>query len=448
MLADLTGAGIRRGETGKPWRGVDPTNWQRHWSRPPSELDELDRQGLIHWPERGGMPRLKKFAHEDGQPVDSLWDDIPPVASQSSERLGYPTQKPEGLLERIIGASSNEGDIVADFFCGGGVTPAVAQRLGRRWIACDSSRIAVAVSLDRLVKLGEEQSGVLSNYGRAGSVQTRLDLPETKAAVPDMRVHYVGVYPMDRFKAVDQTQFTAFILKCLAAQADTSDSAISGWRAAREPLLIGPADPDAAPDPRHVQAFFEACLRHLQPNVRTIARVVCWRASPELIKYRSTLHDYVRRNVQPRGADLDIDFLFIDSEEFRARIRAKYPDTEDNEFFLRFTKEPVIGEIVATKVGPRRVRFEARDAASTNAGGYLVNCQWDFHYQRGHFAADKDYILSRSEFKGKEAKVAGRKFEAVLEAEHTFDRAGEHVVACRVQDNLGAEAVRTLVVEV
>jgi len=77
-------------------------------------------------------------------------------ALRGSEKIGYPTQKPEAILERIIRASSNEGDVVADFFCGGGTTPAVAQRLGRRWIACDQSRVAVAVTADRLSKVAEQ----------------------------------------------------------------------------------------------------------------------------------------------------------------------------------------------------------------------------------------------------------------------------------------------------
>lgn len=276
-----------------------------------------------------------------------------------------------------------------------------------------------------------------------------MDLPTPDTAVPDIRVHYVGVYPMDRFKAVDQPVFDDFILKCLLAQSDNSDNAITGWRSAREPVCVGPADPQAAPDPKHVQAFFDAVIKQLQPNVRTIARYACWRASPELIAYRKRLSDYVRKNIQPRGADLDFDFLIIDSEEFRERIRAKYPDADDNEFLLRFTKEPVLGDISVTSLGGKKYRFEALDADSTNTGGYLVNCQWDFDYQRGHFAAHRDHVLGRTELKGKEAKAAGRKYIANLSAEFAFEKAGEYTVACRVQDNLGAEAIRTykLVVE-
>lgn len=384
-----------------------------------------------------------------GKLSGDVWTDIPTYRVQGAERIGYPTQKPEALLERIIRTASQRDGLVADFFCGGGTTLAVAQRLGRRWVGCDASRIAVAVTLNRLVRQGEGQSGVKSNYGAAGTVQHHLDLPETKASIADIRVNYVGVYPIDRFKAVDQAEFERFIVACLAAQLDNSDDPISGWRSAREPLRVGPADPDRAPDARDVQAFFEAVVKkHLQPNVRTVARYVCWRASPELTAYKRRLTEYVRRNIQSRGADLDFDYLLIDSEEFRERIRQKYPDADDNEFLLRFTKEPVVGEIAATRSGPRTYKFEARDADSTNAGGYLVNCQWDFDYQRGHFGADSAYVLGRRELKGAEAKAAGHKFEAVLTAEHTFTGSGVRTVACRVQDNFGAEAIRTVTLEV
>jgi len=88
-----------------------------------------------------------------GDIVDSVWDDIPPVNPMGDERADYATQKPEALLERIIKASSNEGDLVADFFCGSGTTGAVAERLNRRWIMCDLGRFAIHTSRKRLIEL-------------------------------------------------------------------------------------------------------------------------------------------------------------------------------------------------------------------------------------------------------------------------------------------------------
>lgn len=101
--------------------------------------------------------RGKKYYLQGGKPLDSVWD-IPAIAATSSERLGYPTQKPEALLERIVLASSNPGDVVADFFCGSGTTPAVAHRLGRRWLACDASAGAIDVTRARLQAIGAQFS--------------------------------------------------------------------------------------------------------------------------------------------------------------------------------------------------------------------------------------------------------------------------------------------------
>ena len=111
-------------------------------------------QGVLHRFKKGEEPVLvsNKEINENGVRDNDVWQ-IPFVAPSAKERLGYPTQKPEALLEKIIKASSNKGDIVADFFCGSGTTPAVAQRLGRRWIASDISKIAVEITKGRILEL-------------------------------------------------------------------------------------------------------------------------------------------------------------------------------------------------------------------------------------------------------------------------------------------------------
>ena len=149
---DLTGAGTRHGATGMAWRGINITEKGRHWAYPPSVLDELDEKGLIHWPKRnGGMPRLKQYADEmPGVPVQDVWTDIKPIHNLARERLGYPTQKPEALLERIIRASSNEGDVVLDPFCGCGTATVAAERLNRRWIGIDITHLAITLVRHRL----------------------------------------------------------------------------------------------------------------------------------------------------------------------------------------------------------------------------------------------------------------------------------------------------------
>lgn len=148
-LNDITGSGVRQGESGKPWRSFNPTAIGRHWMRPPSDLDDLDAQGLVHWPKKGGWPAVKRYL-EGGVPLQDVWTDIPPINSQAKERLGWDTQKPIALLERIIAASSNPGDIVLDPFCGCGTALIAAHHLDRKWIGIDITYLAIAVMRARL----------------------------------------------------------------------------------------------------------------------------------------------------------------------------------------------------------------------------------------------------------------------------------------------------------
>ncbi len=134
------------------WRGTLPGP-TRGWGYKLEQLEKWWAEGKIR-AKRDGTPRtdgLKVYLDEaGGKPLQNVWTDIPRIPNTSSERLGYPTQKPESLLERIIQASSNEGDVVLDPFCGCGTTVAVAERLGRRWIGIDITHIAISLMKYRL----------------------------------------------------------------------------------------------------------------------------------------------------------------------------------------------------------------------------------------------------------------------------------------------------------
>lgn len=151
---DLTGPGTRNGETGQPWRDVNPTLSGRHWRVGHKTLEQLEREDRLYW-QRSGTPRER--APEPYIPtarsvvVGDVWTDIPSINSGAAERLGYPTQKPVALLERIIAASSNPGDVVLDPFCGCGTTVDAAQRLDRRWIGIDVTHLAIDVISKRLL---------------------------------------------------------------------------------------------------------------------------------------------------------------------------------------------------------------------------------------------------------------------------------------------------------
>ena len=151
-LGDLTAEGTRNGSSGMPWHGIDIRAKGNHWKYSIENLEELDKAGKIYWPSKeGGMPRLKRYLDEqEGIQVDTIWADIPPINSQAKEALGYPTQKPLTLLERIIKGSSNENDIVLDAFCGCGTALLAAQLLKRQWIGIDISPTACSVMAKRL----------------------------------------------------------------------------------------------------------------------------------------------------------------------------------------------------------------------------------------------------------------------------------------------------------
>ena len=139
------------------WKGFPPPPMGWRFSR--EKMSELDAQGLIWYPRRkdGSLdierrPRFKRYLDEQkGTVVTTIWTDISPIISQAQERLGYPTQKPLALLERIISASSNEGDVVLDPFCGCGTTIHAAQKLNRQWIGIDVTHLAIAL-IERRMK--------------------------------------------------------------------------------------------------------------------------------------------------------------------------------------------------------------------------------------------------------------------------------------------------------
>lgn len=146
-----TGAGISRGVTGQPWRGIDPTAKGRHWANTPEEMERLDAAGLIYWPPKGEWPYVKMFLDErKGIAAQDVWADIDPINMIAKERLGYPTQKPQALLERIISASSNDGDVVLDPFCGCGTAVHAAEKLKRQWIGIDVTHLAVSLIEKRM----------------------------------------------------------------------------------------------------------------------------------------------------------------------------------------------------------------------------------------------------------------------------------------------------------
>lgn len=130
-------------------------------------MEELIKQGRVIQTRPGAVPQYKRYLDEmPGVPLQDMWDDLPVLNNRSKEAVGYPTQKPEALLERIIKTASNEGDLVLDCFVGSGTTAAVAEKLGRRYIACDLGRFAIHTTRKRLLSIANVRPFVVQNLGK------------------------------------------------------------------------------------------------------------------------------------------------------------------------------------------------------------------------------------------------------------------------------------------
>jgi DNA modification methylase len=178
---DLT-ASMQRASSGQlyDWKGFRPPP-SRCWAYSKENMEQFEAKGLLTYSQRG-MPRLKLYLDQmPGVPCDDIWVDIPPINSQAQERLGYPTQKPEALLERIIKASSNEGDLVLDPFCGCGTAVVAAQRLKRRWIGIDITPLATNLIKTRLTDIfGPEVRKSYEVIGEPTSVPDARELAKTE----------------------------------------------------------------------------------------------------------------------------------------------------------------------------------------------------------------------------------------------------------------------------
>ena len=205
------------------------------WRLSKEKLIELDNNGDLGWSKNGKPFRKLRPEKDDGEPLYNLWTDINRLYGGSPEALGYPTQKPEDLLDRIIGASSSEGDVIADFFCGGGTTAVVAEKLNRRWIASDISRIAIEITKGRIFKVIKESVNSLSS--------------------PNIEVLSWGYYDISSLSRLTDDDFKGFILSAFGARR-VSDQFISGLKQGI-PVWVGPKEHSVQVDENPVLEFAE-----------------------------------------------------------------------------------------------------------------------------------------------------------------------------------------------
>lgn len=344
-----------------------------------------------------------------GRPVPDWWIDIVSlgVAVTAAERVGYPTQKPEALIERIIKTSTDQGAVIADFFVGGGTTAVVAQRLGRRYISCDQSRVAIAVTAERL-----KQESMTLELGE----EPRLDFT----------VEQWGIYEAEKLSGMPVSDFREFTLTCYGATRRENSGAIHGWRN-QMPIWVGSPELVSQATAQDVQDFANAILRteqYKQSHLRN-GEMLAWGFRPDAVEAAKQLREREK---------IDVNFVSlaqirIGDDRFRAHITKHSTERADYRDFLTFVRPPVVSVGWKT-LGGKCVTFDASESAVVNPGAEIINVQWDFDHNGERFTATPGYSFQRDKKKS-------------LRVTHKFNTARRYQVACRVQDSMGGEGMWT-----
>lgn len=325
-----------------------------------------------------------------GVKENDVWE-IPVINSQAKERLGYPTQKPEALLERIIKASSNEGDVVADFFMGGGTTLAVAQRLGRGWIGSDISRIAVEVTKGRILRLLKSEKGTQKSFDK----------------VPNIEVWSWGFYDAEKLQEASDEEFKDFIVRAYGGR-PVANEYVNGSKNGI-PLLVGDRNSKNQITKREVLEF----AKYIQENfeLHKTGTILAWGFSESATKAQEALANI--------GAEIDfvkIKTVRIGSYEFIEDVITKNKDYKN---VFRFVFPPEIVLRISKENG--EFNFDFSDSISLNSGK-IINIQADFNFD-GRFAPSEGYIFNPN----------------TMILKYRFSIVGKKKIAFRVEDDQGGE---------
>ncbi|MHB2026494.1 MAG: site-specific DNA-methyltransferase [Elusimicrobiota bacterium] len=225
----------------------------RHWRWKQETIDEYWKKERFVLT-KSGKPEFKRYLDEqEGEPIPDVWDDVKRINMMADERLGYDTQKPEALLDRIIRASSNKGALVADFFCGSGTMLAVAEKLGRRWIGCDLGRWGVHVTRKRLLGIENCKPFEVLNLGKYERQYWQgVTFGESKSRSLGERAIY---------------EYLAFILKLYGAQPVAGMTHLHGKKG-RAMIHIGAVD--APVTISEIDAAVDECAKLKQPELHVL----------------------------------------------------------------------------------------------------------------------------------------------------------------------------------
>ncbi len=407
-VSDLMAAGTRRGSSGQIWRGVDPNTRGNHWKYTTEKLEELDKQGRIYWPKKeGGVPGYKRYLDEmPGVPLQSIWSDINSIASQAIENTNYSTQKPESLLERIIKASSNEGDLVLDCFCGSGTTAAVAEKLDRRWITCDLGRFAVHTARKRLLSIPNVKPFVVQNLGK---YERQLWQAEEFGPNAEQRL----------------ASYTRFVVELYQAQPLTGYAWLHGVKGGRV-VHVGSVDsPVTLADVRSIIREWRGSLSKTGAASNGID-VLGW-------EFAFELNETAKQQAHESGVDLR--FLTIPREVLEKKA-VEQGDIQFFELAALFVTHAVKGReltldltnfIAPLEYVPQEVR-----AKITKWESWIDYWAVDFSFRDDTFHNEWQSYRTRKDK------------SLVTKVQHTYDAPGTYQVQVKVIDVLGNDTTRTI----
>ncbi|TAV00320.1 site-specific DNA-methyltransferase [Rhizobium ruizarguesonis] len=347
------------------------------WMITREKMEQWDKEGKLHFPDNTeSRIRRKSFADElKGMPVQNLWNDIFEINSQAEERIDYPTQKPETLIERIIRSCSNDGDLVADFFCGSGTTAAVAEKLGRKWIVSDLGKFAVHTTRKRMIGV---QRGLKAD-GKDYRAFEILNLGRYE------RQHYVGVNPNlreeQRQKQLQEKEaaFLDLILRAYRAERTDGFASFHGKRAGRL-VAVGPVNMPVS------RLFVEEII--LECRKKHITKV-------DILGFEFEMGLFPNVLDEARGKGIDIAPKFIPADVFDKRAVEKNQVVFHDVSFIE-VKPHVKGGSVAVELTDFSV-FYSQDSIA-NAEATLKDKGSKIVVEKGQIvkvSKDKDGIVTR-----------------------------------------------------
>ena len=254
---------------------------------------------------------------------------------------------------------------MADFFCGGGTTPVVAQKLGRRWIACDISRIAISVTRDRLLReiLSKDKKEVQQSLGKTS----------------DISIEHWGVYEVPELIKMNEETFRNFVISAYNGRLSSDKGLVHGYKHSI-PIFVGNPSQDKPVTEKEVIEFSKEIVKKKGLHQGTM---IAWAFTPEA--------QHVAQQLEIQHA-IAIDFVKIqlipiESKEFKEHVTSKHPEYKQ---LLKFIVPPQV-RLSTKKIKSLEYEFDVSESVSLNPSGRIINVQWDFSYNDERFISTAGY---------------------------------------------------------